>query len=348
MSFSPDGKRLVAGQFDGDVIEYETATRRRARLLHVDSVVTGVAFHPDGKRIAVGTIDGRVRLLDLERKTTVGLPLDARSAAVWQVAFSPDGRQLAVVVDPNGGGDGFYLQQRQGEVQLWDVGSRRLVGKDRAGRRIGVLRGLQSGRHAAGDRQRRAAGPVGRRRPGAPRHVDEGLGRRRPERRVRSERLARRRRRSDRTGARVACGRSAPGLSSPRGAHRSHHRRRVRPGRRVPRNLEPARRDPALGPRDTGLGYGDELAGSTRSLGPRAPSIDSSRSWGCATRSARTASCWPSRESTHAGCCGTSTRRSGAERACAIVGRNLSLEEWALYLPSGTSYRATCAEWPTS
>ena len=34
-------------------------------------------------------------------------------------------------------------------------------------------------------------------------------------------------------------------------------------------------------------------------------------------------------------------------RACAIVGRNLSREEWKLYRPSGTPYRATCAEWPT-
>ena len=34
-------------------------------------------------------------------------------------------------------------------------------------------------------------------------------------------------------------------------------------------------------------------------------------------------------------------------RACAIVGRNLSREEWNLYLPSGTPYRATCSEWPT-
>jgi WD40 repeat protein len=33
-------------------------------------------------------------------------------------------------------------------------------------------------------------------------------------------------------------------------------------------------------------------------------------------------------------------------RACAIVGRNLSREEWKLYLPAGTPYRATCSEWP--
>jgi hypothetical protein len=35
------------------------------------------------------------------------------------------------------------------------------------------------------------------------------------------------------------------------------------------------------------------------------------------------------------------------QRACDIAGRNLSREEWDLYLPAGTPYRATCSEWPT-
>ena len=64
VSFSPDGTRLVAGQFDGDVVEYDTATRRPARLLDVGSIVTDRRLRPDGKHIAVGTIDGRVRLVD--------------------------------------------------------------------------------------------------------------------------------------------------------------------------------------------------------------------------------------------------------------------------------------------
>jgi len=34
-------------------------------------------------------------------------------------------------------------------------------------------------------------------------------------------------------------------------------------------------------------------------------------------------------------------------RACGIVGRNLSREEWSLYLPPETDYRATCSEWPS-
>jgi hypothetical protein len=35
------------------------------------------------------------------------------------------------------------------------------------------------------------------------------------------------------------------------------------------------------------------------------------------------------------------------ERACAIVGRNLSRAEWRLYLPSGRPYRPTCPGWPS-
>jgi WD40 repeat protein len=35
------------------------------------------------------------------------------------------------------------------------------------------------------------------------------------------------------------------------------------------------------------------------------------------------------------------------ERACAIAGRNLTREEWDLYLPAAEDYRATCSEWPS-
>jgi WD40 repeat protein len=36
------------------------------------------------------------------------------------------------------------------------------------------------------------------------------------------------------------------------------------------------------------------------------------------------------------------------QRACAIAGRNLTREEWKLYLPAGAPYRATCPEWSAS
>ena len=248
VSFSHDGKWLAAGRFEGSTVVYDTETRRQALRIDGDSVVTAVAFHPDGNLIAVGTIDGKVRFFDPKSGAAVGDPLENGSSAVWQIGFSPDGRLLAVAVDPNGV-DGFHGQRRQGEVQLWDVDSRSRVRRDRAGRWIGAFRGLQPRRRAAGDRQlRRTARPVGSGHRGPSWQADEGGGRRRSERRVRSERPARRRRRSDRAGAGVARGRPAAGLSAPLRPHRPRHRDGFR--RPVPRNLERVRRDQALGPGD--------------------------------------------------------------------------------------------------
>ena len=46
-----------------------------------------------------------------------------------QWVWADDGRLLAVAVDPNGVGGGFFTQQRQGEAQLWDLATRRRVGQ---------------------------------------------------------------------------------------------------------------------------------------------------------------------------------------------------------------------------
>ena len=339
VSFSPDGTRLVAGP----------ARRRRGRVRHGDATTgasgstatrssRAVAVHPDGKRVAVGTIDGRVRLFDPRAARRSALPLDVGKAAVWQVAFSPDGRLLAVAVDPNGGGDGFYAQKRQGEVQLWDVASRRPVGRsDRARRRIGARRGLQP--RTARCSRRAARGRLDLWDVATQAHhgqAHEGRGRRRPERRVRSERPARRRRRCDRPGPRLARLGSAPGIPS---AHRAYRLRS--PARRstVPARSSrprPLRRDQAVG-----SATGPRLrrrAGRKPEAGSDLDAVHRpSRSWGCGTRSARMASCWPSRASNARRCSGTSIPRVWRQRACAIVGRNLSREEWELYLPAGTA-----------
>src|SRR5262245_58056173 len=128
LSFSPDGKRLAAGTLDGDTVVYDAVTRREALRIDGGSVVSAVAFDPGGKLIAVGTIDGKVRFFDARSGAPVGRALDEASAAIWQVAFSPNGELLAVAVDPNGA-QGFNDQQRQGEVQLWDVQTHSRVGQ---------------------------------------------------------------------------------------------------------------------------------------------------------------------------------------------------------------------------
>src|SRR5205823_4641572 len=75
VSFSPDGKRLVAGRFDGSTVVYDRKTRRQTLRIDGGSVVTAVAFHPDGNLIAVGRIDGEVQLFDSKSGTAVGRPI---------------------------------------------------------------------------------------------------------------------------------------------------------------------------------------------------------------------------------------------------------------------------------
>jgi len=347
VSFSPDGKRLLAGRFDGGTIVYDTATRRPALRIDGDAVVSAVAFHPDGKLVAVGTIDGKVRFFDPTSGAAVGSPLDEGNVAVWQIAFSPNGKLLAAAVDPNGV-DGFNSQQRQGDVQLWDVDSRSRVGRaiapgggsvlSVAFNRDGTLlaTGSYGGRLDLWD----VATQAGQ---GKPMRVkDDGI-----------PSVA-----FDPSGRLVAAG----GAIGPVRVWRVADQRPAFPpltGHIGP--ITGAAFDPAgsflattsllgatrLWDPATGLGYGDELVGSARP-GSLASSVEIDLPF-LGLRNAFSPD-------------GTLLATAGVDalgmlwevdpavwrrRACAIVGRNLSRDEWKLYLPPGTPYRATCAEWPT-
>jgi dipeptidyl aminopeptidase/acylaminoacyl peptidase len=347
VSFSPDGKRLVVGRFDGGTIVYDTATRRQTLRIDGDSIVSAVAFHPDGKLIAVATIDGHVRFFDPKSGAAVGRPIDEGNVAVWQVAFSPNGKLLAVAVDRNGE-EGFNAQQRQGEVQLWDVDSRSRVGREIAPGGGSVLSvafardgtllatGSYFGRLDLWDVATQA-------RYGKPMRVtDDGV-----------PTVA-----FDPGGRLVAAG----GAIGPVRVWRVADQRPAFPplsGHTGP--VTGAAFDPAgsflattsvfggtrLWDPATGLGYGDELVGSARP-----DSLASSVEIDLQFLGLRNAF---SPDGTLLAAAGVNTLGMlwdvdpavWRERACAVVGRNLSREEWNLYLPAGTAYRATCSEWPT-
>jgi WD40 repeat protein len=109
VAFSPDGRMLVTGGYNGAVRLWDPATHRQLRLLATENgiPVNGVAFSPDRRTVAAGSTDGTVRLWNLGAGGAVRL-LHVSHSPVFTVAFSPVGRLLAV-------GDGG------GTVSLWDA-----------------------------------------------------------------------------------------------------------------------------------------------------------------------------------------------------------------------------------
>jgi WD40 repeat protein/class 3 adenylate cyclase/tRNA A-37 threonylcarbamoyl transferase component Bud32 len=344
VSFSRDGTSLALGRFDGSAIVFDARARRQTLRIEVGSIVSAIAFRPDGDLVAIGTIDGKVRLFDGQSGEAVASLLEGGRAVVWQVGFSPDGRLLAVAVDPNGAGGGFYVQQRDGEVQLWDVDSRSRFGRAIAPGAGSVLSlafdpdgtllatGSYKGRLDLWDVATQARHGV------SMTVADDG---------VLSVGF-------DSSGELVAGG----GATGPVRVWRVADQRPAFPpltGHTGP--ITGAAFDPAgsflattslsgatrLWDRVTGLAYGDELVSARPDS--LIPTID------LPFLGLRNVF---SPDGKLLAVSGVENRAMvwnvdpavWRERACRIVGRNLSRDEWALYLPAGTPYRATCSEWP--
>jgi WD40 repeat protein len=112
LQFSPDGQSMAAASGDGAVIVWDTTgwkwKVRRGAWIASNGGVMSLAFFPDGQQLAAAApLEHQITFLDILTGKITG-QIDTGKQSLFQcIAFSPDGRVLAV---SNGGA----------QIQFWD------------------------------------------------------------------------------------------------------------------------------------------------------------------------------------------------------------------------------------
>jgi len=109
LSVSPEGKYIAAGTRAGEVILLDGQTEKAplAIFKEGDDAVYSVSFNVDGTKVMAGSLRGKLTFWDISSGDSI-VSLNAHSARVVDIRFSPDNRTLAST-------------SFDGTVKLWNV-----------------------------------------------------------------------------------------------------------------------------------------------------------------------------------------------------------------------------------
>lgn len=127
VAFSPDGKLILAGAYDGSARLWDVASGKLLRTYSGHArPITCVRFSPRGERFATASEESLVKLWSLQQEQELRSFTTGHGQS-WRVSFSPDGRYLLTCGREAAEPMDFTRREPLQPAKLWDLDSGAVV-----------------------------------------------------------------------------------------------------------------------------------------------------------------------------------------------------------------------------